>query len=101
MNQNQNNVKNKVEALLFSSARRMTVEEISSLTGIKDIEAIKRSINELKVEYVVRGGSVDLQEDGNYWKLTIKDHYLPLVQKIVSNSHRHRFQVLPVLLLEL
>ncbi|MBW2982475.1 SMC-Scp complex subunit ScpB [Candidatus Woesearchaeota archaeon] len=86
MHQNQNNIKNKVEALLFSSARRMTAEEISELTGIKDFEAIKKALNELKIDYESRGGSVALIEEGNHWKLNVKDHYLPIVQKIVSRT---------------
>ncbi|GAI83156.1 unnamed protein product [marine sediment metagenome] len=86
MDQNQNNTKNKVEALLFSSARRMAIEEISELTGIKDFEAIKNALNELKMDYESRGGSVALIEDGKYWKLNVKDHYLPIVQKIVSRT---------------
>ena len=86
MDQNQNNAKNKVEALLFSSARRMSIEEIGELTGIKDLEAIKNALNELKTDYESRGGSVALIEDGRHWKLNVKDHYLPIVQKIVSRT---------------
>jgi segregation and condensation protein B len=82
----QNNVKNKVEALLFSSARRMSIGEISELSGIKDLEAIKKALNELKADYSSRGGSVALVEDGSHWKLNVKDHYLPIVQKIVSRT---------------
>lgn len=82
----QNNVKNKVEALLFSSARRMTIEEISELSSIKDLEAIKTALNELKMDYESRGGSVALVEDGKHWKLNVKDHYLPIVQKIISKT---------------
>jgi segregation and condensation protein B len=83
---NQDNIKNKVEALLFSSARRMTIEEINELSGIKDLESIKNALNELKIDYSSRGGSVALIEDGSHWKLNVKDHYLPIVQKIVSRT---------------
>ncbi len=82
----QKNVKNKIEALLFSSARRMTIEEISELSGIKDFEAIKNALNELNMDYDSRGGSVALIEEGKFWKLNVKDHYLPIVQKIVSRT---------------
>jgi segregation and condensation protein B len=86
MDQNQTNEKNNVEALLFSSARRMTIEEISNMTGIKDFDKIKKALNELKMDYTSRGGSVVLIEEGNFWKLNVKDHYLPIVQKIVSRT---------------
>ena len=40
-------VKNKVEALLFSSARSMSVEEISNLVKVSP-EEVKKSLEELK-----------------------------------------------------
>jgi len=80
------NEKNKVEAVLFSSGKRMTVEEISNLTGIKEQDAIKQAINELKADYETRGGSVTLVEEAGGFKLNVKDHYLPLVQKIVTKT---------------
>ena len=86
MDQDQANEKNKIEALLFSSARRMNIQEISNMTGIKDFDKIKNALNELKMDYTSRGGSVVLIEEGNFWKLNVKDHYLPIVQKIVSRT---------------
>ncbi len=80
------NEKNKVEAVLFSSGKRMTVEEISNLTGIKEHGAIKQAINELKADYETRGGSVALVEEAGGFKLNVKDHYLPLVQKIITKT---------------
>ncbi|MBW2992943.1 SMC-Scp complex subunit ScpB [Candidatus Woesearchaeota archaeon] len=80
------NSKNKIEAVLFSSGKRMTIEEISSLTGISDFDTIKQAVNELKADYETRGGSVNLVEEAGGWKLNVKDHYLPLVQKIVSKT---------------
>ena len=80
------NSKNKIEAVLFSSGKRMAIEELSSLTGITDFDIIKQAVNELKADYETRGGSVNLVEEAGGWKLNVKDHYLPLVQKIVSKT---------------
>ncbi|MBW2978404.1 SMC-Scp complex subunit ScpB [Candidatus Woesearchaeota archaeon] len=84
------NEKNKVEALLFSSGRKMSIEEISRLTGIRNPDVIKTSLNELKKEYEARGSSVMLFEEGDSWKLTVKEHYLPVVQKIITQTELDR-----------
>jgi len=84
------NEKNKIEALLFSSGRKMSIEEISRLSGIRNQESIKQALNELKKEYEERGSSVMLFEEGDGWKLTVKEHYLPVVQKIVTQTELDR-----------
>ena len=80
------NEKNKIEALLFAAARRMNTEEIAEITGIKDLELIKKGLNEIKTDYEQRGTSVVLAEDNGFWKLTVKDHYLPMVQKVINQT---------------
>jgi segregation and condensation protein B len=85
------NVKNKIEAVMFSSAKLMRVEEIAELTGIKDLEFIKKTLNELKADYESRGSSITLRDEGdNAWKLTVKDHYLPIVHKLVNKTELDR-----------
>jgi len=85
------NEKNKVEALMFAVAKRIHLEEISKITGIIDIETIKSVLNELKTEYDAKGSSMVLNDEGDgYWKLTVKDHYLPMVQKVVTQTELDR-----------
>ena len=84
------NERNKIEAVLFSSAKIMMVEEISQLTGI-DADTVRKTLNELKSDYESRGSSITLREEGNdQWKLTVKDHYLPIVHKLVSKTELDR-----------
>ncbi len=84
------NEKNKIEAVLFSTGRRTSIEEISRMSGISDIELIKNALNELKAEYELRGSSLSLFEDAGKWKLNVKEHYQPIVQKIVSQTELDR-----------
>ncbi|MBR9691251.1 SMC-Scp complex subunit ScpB [Candidatus Woesearchaeota archaeon] len=85
------NEKNKVEALMFTVAKRIHLDEISKITGIWDIEKIKVALNELRTEYEAKGSSMVLHDDGEgYWKLTVKDHYMPMVQKIVTQTELDR-----------
>lgn len=81
------NEKNKVEAILFTSGKIMNIKEISELSGITDLDTVRKTMNEIKADYESRGSSMILKNEGNdSWKLTIKDHYLPLVHKLFSKT---------------
>src|SRR3989338_7465866 len=78
-------LKNKLEALLFSSGRKMSTEELSKLTRSKP-EEISNFLSELKTDYDAQNSSVMLVNEGNSWKLTVREKFLPLVQKIVTET---------------
>lgn len=78
-------LKGKLEALLFSSGRKMDIEELSRLTYAKP-EEIQNSLTELKKEYDEKDSSVMVVNEGNSWKLTVREQFLPLVQKIVTET---------------
>ncbi len=80
------NEKNKIEALLFSSGKRMSLNEISELTGIRETKNIKSALTELKQDYENRGGSLCLEEEDGFWKLGVKDHYMTIAQKLVTKT---------------
>ena len=81
------NEKNKVEALMFAVAKRIHLDEIARITGIQTPEKIIYALNELKAEYDAKGSSMIIHDEGEgYWKLTIKDHYMSMVQKVVSRT---------------
>jgi len=77
-------VKNKVEALLFSSARSMSVEEISELVKVSS-EDVKKALEELKKKYE-DSKATELIQEGDHWKLTVRNEYVPLVTKIVTQT---------------
>jgi|TARA_B100001964_G_scaffold212615_1_gene248791 segregation and condensation protein B len=78
-------LKNKLEALLFSSGRKMNMEELSKLSNAKPVD-IQSSLTELKKEYDEKNSSVMLVNEGDSWKLTVREQFLPLVQKIVTET---------------
>lgn len=78
-------LKGKIEALLFSSGRKMGMEEISKLSRSKP-EEIQNALAELKKEYDEKDSSVMLVNEGDFWKLTVREQFLPLVQKIVTET---------------
>tara|TARA_Y100000310_G_scaffold342247_1_gene444640 strand:+ start:46658 stop:47620 length:963 start_codon:yes stop_codon:yes gene_type:complete len=80
-----NTLKSKLEALLFSSGRKMDLIELSRLSNAKT-DDIKNTLVELKTEYDDKGSSVMIANEGDSWKLTVREPFLPLVQKIVTET---------------
>lgn len=78
-------LKNKLEALLFSSGRKMNIEELSRLIHVNPDE-IQNSLAELKKEYDEKNSSVMIVNEGDSWKLTVREQFLSLVQKIVTET---------------
>jgi segregation and condensation protein B len=80
------NLKKKVESVLFAAGRKLTLEEISKLVRVYDLEKIEAALQELKGEYEARDSSIHLTQSEDDWKLTVRDDYLPTVRKIVRQT---------------
>jgi segregation and condensation protein B len=78
-------IKNKLEALLFSSGRKMNVEELGKLCNSKPSE-IQSALVELKQDYDDKNSSLMFVNEGDHWKLTTREQFLPLVQRIVTET---------------
>jgi len=78
-------LKQKLEALLFSSGRKMNMEELSKLSR-SNPEDIQKSLMDLKKDYETKNSSVMIVNEGPYWKLTVREDFLNLVQKIVTET---------------
>lgn len=81
--QNMSEIKNLVESLLFSSGKRLTVEELSKITKHETSE-IKQALENLKKELEEKHGSLELVEEGGGYKLTVKSKYVPVVKKVLT-----------------
>ena len=79
------NLKYKLEALLFSSARTMTIDELSTLTKSLP-EDVKKTIEELKEDYNKRDSSISLIDEGDKVKLNVKPEHLHVIQQIVTET---------------
>ncbi len=78
-------VKSKVEAVLFSTGHRISLDEISRLCRARKEEVVN-SLQELKKEYDEKQSSLMLVEEGDFWKFTVRDHFIPIVRKIVTET---------------
>ena len=82
-------LKQKIEALLFSSGRKMPVDEIARLCH-KHTDKVEEALRELKKEYDEKNSSLMVVEEGTSWKLTVREEHLSLVQNIVTKTEMSR-----------
>lgn len=80
-----NELKNQIEALLFACGRKMTLDELK-LHLPASSAAIKEATAELQKEYIDRESPVMVVQEGDSWKLTTREKYLPIVRKINPNT---------------
>ncbi|MCP3682722.1 MAG: SMC-Scp complex subunit ScpB [bacterium] len=74
-----------LEALLFSSGRAMPTEELSRLCKMQ-VEDVNSALSVLRDEYEAKASPIILLNEGTAWKLTVRERYLNLVQKIVVET---------------
>ncbi|NQU79202.1 SMC-Scp complex subunit ScpB [Candidatus Woesearchaeota archaeon] len=78
-------VNKEVEAILFAAGRTVSVMEFQSLLGLKNPGLVTESIKCIIDEYNQRESPLMVVQEEDGWKLTVKEKYLGLVQKI--NPH--------------
>ncbi len=78
-------LKRKAEAVLFSVAKKVSVEELGKLCRT-DSETVRKALEELKKEYDNNQSSMMLVQEGDSWKLAVRENYLGLVKKVVKTT---------------
>jgi segregation and condensation protein B len=78
-------LKKEVESLLFSSGKMMKEKELAELTN-HDEKEVREALEALKKEYDERDTSLVLMNSGDSWKLNVREKYMGLVTKIISDT---------------
>jgi segregation and condensation protein B len=73
-----------IEAILFSVGDKISINEISILTKEKDHEVIKKCLLELKEKFDKNEGPLFLHQEGDLWKLNVREEHLSTVRKVVK-----------------
>lgn len=81
-----NDIKNKVEAVLFTTGRNLSLQELSQLCGVGSIGLLKETLYSLKNEYDNRNTALELLNDGDRWRLSLRKDYLYLTEKLLTDS---------------
>jgi len=77
--------RSRIEAILFAVGKYLDEEAISQLCDI-DKRAVKKLLVELKEDYDARDTALMIVQDGNSWKINVREKFLSLVRKIVSDT---------------
>ena len=85
-------LKKQLEAVLFAAGRKMAVDELARLcrTGPATVQ---QQLQELKNEYESKDSSLLLMDESDGWKLTVKEQYAQVVQKIVADTELSRTMI--------
>lgn len=78
-------LKKNVESILFAAGRAVLLKELQSLLHLSEPGLIKETVRELKEDYESKDSPLMILSEGEGWKLTVREGFLPLVRKI--NPH--------------
>ena len=78
-------MKHKVEAVLFTLGKFVTIEEISKVIN-QSPEKVKSALGQLEKDYSSRDSALSLQEREGKYKLNIKKEFGYLANKLVSDT---------------
>lgn len=71
-------LKSRIEAVLFITARAVSLDEIAAILG-EETENIEEAILELIMDYSSRGGALEIDDENGYI-LQVKEEYMDLVE---------------------
>ncbi|MEM3364457.1 MAG: SMC-Scp complex subunit ScpB [Candidatus Micrarchaeia archaeon] len=75
-------IKRRVEAILFMSTEPMHIKTIAKMVGIGTVADVKECAEALKSEYNARGGAIEIVSDDNTYFMKVCDAYLGVVAGI-------------------
>ncbi len=76
---------NKVEAILYAAGKKLPINEIVRLCKLKEDETLA-ALQELSQHYSTRDSALMIVNEGPFWKISIKEPYIPLIRSIVSET---------------
>ena len=79
-------IKNKIEAVLFITGKPMGVEEIAQFCSIGSVGTVKEAIESLVLDYRNKEGSLEIVFDEGKYRLNIKRQYVHLSTKLLSSA---------------
>jgi segregation and condensation protein B len=77
--------KSRVEAILFAVGKYLDEESISQLCDIEK-KSLKKILESLREEYDKRDTALMIVQEGNSWKINVREKYLSMVRKIVADT---------------
>ena len=79
-------IKNRIEAILFTTGRFLTLEELGKLTRISSSGILKEALDKLKEEYKSKNNSLEILEENGNVRLNIKREYMYLTTELLEQT---------------
>ena len=80
-------LKKKIESILFASGKKIEISEIAKLCRMShNLELVEKLLKDLQKKYDEDESSLMLVQEATAWKLTVREKYVSVVQKIVTSS---------------
>ena len=73
-------LKSKVEAVLFTTARALEAKEIAEFLG-EDVDKVEEALVELIFDYASRDGALEIDDENGYI-LQVKEEHMDIVEKL-------------------
>jgi segregation and condensation protein B len=80
----------KLEAILFSVGKKIHIEKLSNLLKVSNHNILISALQQLQEKYDHSGSPMMIVADGDNWKLTVRERYLPLVRNLVVDTEMSR-----------
>ncbi|NQV08757.1 SMC-Scp complex subunit ScpB [Candidatus Woesearchaeota archaeon] len=78
-------LKNKIEAVLFSVGKKISAENISRLCRAT-LEDVLKELKKLQQEYSEKDGALVILDEGEKWSLNVREKHATLTKKIVADT---------------
>jgi len=84
----QEDLKRKVEALLFSSVKGIKIEDIAKLCNTREVDLIRELVEELRDEYDSNKSSLMIVTDATntYWRFSVREQHVKVIRKVVTKT---------------
>ncbi len=83
--QKNSGLKAQLESILFAAGKAVSIQDLQKLCKEKS-DKIRAALGELSKDYNEHDSSLMLVEEGESYKLTVREQYLPLVKDVVSET---------------
>ncbi len=74
-------LKARIEAVLFTTAKALSIKEIAEILGEEDVEKTEEAMLELIMDYSSRPGALEIDDENGYI-LQVKEEHMDIVEKL-------------------
>ncbi len=74
-------LKSRIEAVLFTTAKALSIKEIAEILGEEDVEKTEEAMLELIMDYSSRPGALEIDDENGYI-LQVKEEHMDIVEKL-------------------